>query len=83
MPDWGIARLEVSFAQPAINVSLLSSKTMRLYAVGLLCTAAGAWLTEITGSLLPLSLGGAVLVMTTLPVVRAIRARHSKRRDSP
>mgnify|MGYP000235127584 CR=1 FL=1 len=61
-------------------MSLFSSEPARCYAGGLLCTVAGAWLTEVTGSLLPLSLGGAVLVMVTLPLVRAIRARHTSQR---
>lgn len=63
-------------------MSLLSSTTVRHYVGGLVCTVAGAWLTEVTGSLLPLSLGGAVLVMATFPVVRAIRAQRAKRRDT-
>ena len=83
MPALGFARLEIPPTQSAITMSVLSNKPMRFYATGLLCTAAGAWLTDVTGSLLPLSLGGAVLVMATLPVVRAIRARHTKRRDIP
>ncbi len=55
---------------------------MRNYLCGLLCAVAGAWFTEVTGSLLPLSLGGAVLVMATVPLVRAIRARYAGRRDT-
>lgn len=62
-------------------MSLLSSKAVRLYLLGLVCTASGAWLTEVTESLLPLSLGAAVLVMATPPLVRAIRARHALPRE--
>ena len=82
MLRWGDARL-VFFPAPAtITMSLLSSTTVRHYVGGLVCTVAGAWLTEVTGSLLPLSLGGAVLVMATFPVVRAIQAQRAKRRDT-
>ena len=75
-----LGRLVVSAANSTTTVSLFSNPATRLYAGGLLCTAAGAWLTELTGSLLPLSLGSAALVMATVPVVRAIRSRHNKRR---
>lgn len=82
LPRWRAARLGFSPAPAAITMSLLSSSTMRHYVGGLLCTVAGAWFTEATGSLLPLSLGGAVLVMATFPLVREIRARRTKRPDS-
>ena len=64
-------------------MSLLKpAKPVRDYVIGLACTGAGAWLTEFTGSLLPLALGGAVLVVATPAVVRAIRAHHATRRDA-
>ena len=62
-------------------MALLSSKPARQYAVGLVCMLVGAWLTDLTDSLLPLSLGGAVLLMATLPLVLAIRARYAAQRD--
>jgi len=54
---------------------------MRNYLCGLLCVVAGAWLTEVTGSLVPLSAGAAVLVLATVPLIRAIRAHYAGRRD--
>ena len=62
-------------------MALLSSKPAHHYAVGLVCMLVGTWLTDVTGSLLPLSLGGAVLLMATLPLVLAIRARYAAQRD--
>jgi len=56
---------------------------MRNYLCGLLCVVAAAWLTAVTGSLLPLSAGGAVLVMVTVPLIQAIRAHFAGRRDTP
>ncbi|MCY7306477.1 MAG: hypothetical protein LH632_10060 [Rhodoferax sp.] len=56
---------------------------VRNYVFGLVCTCVGAWLTEISASLLPLALGGAALVMATVPLVRAmrgIRSKHPERR---
>ena len=63
-------------------MSLLSSKPVRQYMAGLVCTVVGAWLTEVMDSLLPLALGAAVLVMATVPLVLAIRARHAAQRDN-
>lgn len=63
-------------------MSLLSSKSVRQYVAGLVCTVLGAWLTDVTGSVLPLALGGAVLVMATVALVLAIRASHAARRDN-
>jgi len=54
---------------------------VRSYVFGLACTCMGAWLTEISGSLLPLALGGAALVMATVPLVRAIRSIRSNHPD--
>jgi len=61
----------------------LPIKVVQTYAFGLACTCLGAWLTEISGSLLPLALGGAALVMATVPLVRAIRRMRSRHRDRP
>ncbi len=63
-------------------MSLLSSKSVRQYVAGLVCTVVGAWLTDVMDSLLPLAFGGAVLVMATVPLVLAIRARHAAQRDN-
>lgn len=63
-------------------MALLSSTPIRHYVFGLVCTFVGAWLTEAMDSLVPLSVGGAMLVMTTGPLVRHIRARRATGRDS-
>ena len=62
-------------------MSLFSSTPVRHYVVGLLCTGFGAWLTAAVDSLFPLALGSAVLVMTTMPLIRAVRGRHAAPRD--
>ncbi len=63
-------------------MALLSSKSVRHYALSFVCMLVGAWLTDVTDSLLPLSLGGAALLMITLPLVLAIRARYATQRDT-
>jgi hypothetical protein len=54
-------------ASMAANNSLL-----RLYSVGLACTFAGAGLTELTGSFVPLAMGASATLMCTVKVVRAL-----------
>jgi hypothetical protein len=76
-----VARLMSSVVKPFPTMPLLASQPLRNYLCGLLCAVAGAWVTELTGSLLPLSAGGAALVMATFPLVRAIRARYAGRRN--
>jgi hypothetical protein len=49
----------------------------RLYGAGLACTLLGAWLTEVTGSMLPLALGASVTLMCTFQVVKSIRTRRA------
>lgn len=54
----------------------------RLYGAGLACTLAGAWLTEVSGSFLPLALGASVTLMCTFQVVKSIRAKRAPRSGS-
>ncbi len=61
-------------------MSLLRHRAFVLYLVGIVCVAAGAQLSALTHSMLPLALGAAAAVMTTFGLVRAIRAR---RRGAP
>jgi hypothetical protein len=61
----------------APNNSLLS-----LYSAGLACTFAGAGLTELTGSFVPLAMGASVTVMCTVHVVRVMCARRPTPRKS-
>jgi hypothetical protein len=48
------------------------------YLAGLACTFAGAWLTGVTGSLIPLALGASASVMCTTSVVRRICQRATR-----
>lgn len=54
----------------------------RLYAAGLGCTFGGAWLTEVSGSLLPLALGASVTLMCTVQVIKSIRGKPARRSGS-
>jgi hypothetical protein len=54
----------------------------RLYAAGLACTFVGAWLTQVSGSFLPLSLGASVTLMCTFQVIKSIRAKPAPRNGS-
>lgn len=60
-------------------MTFMRTKVVQHYAFALACTGLGAWLTEATGSLIPLALGGATLVTATVPLVRAIRAARAVR----
>ena len=63
-------------------LSSLRSRVFRHYLGGLLCTFAGAWLTELSGSLWPLACGSAVLLMCTLPLVKAAWAHRPVRKKT-
>lgn len=58
---------------------MLKSAAFRRYLIGLSATFAGAWGTELTGSMLPLALGASVSLMCTAPLVMEIWARGRKR----
>ena len=54
------------------------SSALRLYLGGLCATFAGAWATELTGSMFPLAMGASVALMCTAPLVSKLwtRRRH-------
>lgn len=60
-------------------MSILFTRLTRHYAFGLVCTFLGAWLTDITDSMLPLALGASALVLATVPLVRAIWGKKPSR----
>jgi hypothetical protein len=43
---------------------------LQRYFAGLAATFVGAWLTDVTGSMLPLALGASITLMCTVPLVR-------------
>jgi hypothetical protein len=51
------------------------STACRLYLTGMSATLAGAWITELTGSMLPLALGAAFTLMCTARVVHTVWTR--------
>lgn len=58
---------------------MLKSVDFRRYLAGLCATFAGAWATELTGSMLPLALGASVTLMCTVPLVRKLWTRRRLR----
>jgi hypothetical protein len=56
-------------------MSVLRGKAFRHYLFGIACVAVGAQISSMTNSMLPLAMGSAVAIMTTLGLVKAIRAR--------
>ena len=42
------------------------------YGFGLLCTFIGAWLTAVTGSMLPLALGSSAGILCAVPLVKSL-----------
>lgn len=59
-------------------MSFLRSKVFRHYLLGLGSTFAGAWLTDVTGSMLPLALGAATALVQTPPLVRAVWSKKDR-----
>ncbi len=56
-------------------MNMKRSTTFRLYLTGMSATLAGAWVTELTGSMLPLALGAAFTLICTAKVVHAVWTR--------
>ena len=42
------------------------------YGFGLVCTFIGAWLTAVTGSMLPLALGSSAGILCAVPLVKSL-----------
>lgn len=61
-------------------MSLLRRPSFWRYVVGLVATFTGAWLTDVTGSTLPLALGASALLMFTVSLVREIWTRPRNKR---
>jgi hypothetical protein len=57
---------------------MLRSPIFRAYLLGLSWTVLGAWGVELTGSMIPLALGGSLTVMQTAATVRAILRRRRR-----
>ena len=54
---------------------MLKSASFRRYLIGQSGTFAGAWGTELTGSMIPLALGASFTLLCTAPLVREIWIR--------
>ena len=61
-------------------MSLLRRPSFRRYAFGLVATFAGAWLTDVTESMLPLALGASALLLFTMPLIKEIWNRPRGKR---
>lgn len=57
---------------------MLKSTALRHYLLGLAAGFVGAWLTEVTASMLPLAMGASVAVMCTAPLVKQVWNRRRK-----
>lgn len=63
-------------------MTLLHSKACRVHALGLCAVVGGAGLSESSGSMLPLAMGSALALMTTVGLVREIRRRNQTRNQA-
>lgn len=61
--------------QDATGIAMGKTSAFHRYLAGLASTFAGAWLSDLTGSMLPLAMGASVSVMCTAPLVRQLWAR--------
>lgn len=54
---------------------------MRLYLLGHLLILAGAYLMEVTHSMLPMALAASAALMLMIPLLKQLTARYAKVRD--
>lgn len=64
--------------------SWMRNRAMRLYLLGQLLILLGAWLMELTQSMLPMALAASAALMLMLPLLRQLRSRFAaaRRRDA-
>jgi hypothetical protein len=62
--------------------SLLRNPPMRLYLLGHGVILLGAWLMDVTASMLPMALAASAALMLSLPLLRQLTARFRTRPDS-
>lgn len=64
--------------------TLLRNPAMRLYLLGQLLILLGAWLMELTQSMLPMALAASAALMLMVPLLRQLRGRFAaaRRRDA-
>lgn len=60
--------------------SLLRKPSMRLYLFGHLLILLGAWLMEVTQSMLPMALAASAALMLMMPLLRQLGARFAAAR---
>lgn len=56
------------------RTSLMSSRILTAYLLGLAATIAGAWLAEVTGSFIPVALGAAFTIVQTVATISVLMA---------
>jgi hypothetical protein len=61
---------------------LLRNPPMRLYLLGHALILVGAWLMELTQSMLPMALAASAAILLMLPLLRQLGARFVSRRDN-
>ena len=71
-PRARVIRLRIYQFKVAAIMSILRRPVYRNYAIAQVCTFAGVWLTEVTGSMLPIALATSALLLTVVPMLRAI-----------
>ncbi len=64
-------------------MSILRSSAFRCYAVALGGNFAGAWLLDVTGSMLPLALSASASILCTVDLVKELRSRNAGKRGPP
>jgi hypothetical protein len=55
--------------------SMFRNPPLRLYLLGHAFILAGAWLMDLTGSMLPMALGASAALMLSMPLVKQLTAR--------
>ncbi|HEV7915563.1 MAG TPA: hypothetical protein VGP22_17495 [Albitalea sp.] len=61
--------------------SIFRNPAMRQYLLGHLLILVGAWLMELTQSMLPMALAASAALMLMLPLLKQLGARYARRRS--
>ena len=64
----------------ALFHSILRNLPMRLYLLGHGLILLGAWLMDLTGSMMPMALGASAALMLSVPLLKQLTARFLRRR---
>jgi hypothetical protein len=63
--------------------SILSNPPMRLYLLGHVLIVLGAWLMDVTASMLPMALAASAALMLSMPLLKQLTSRFRQKQRAP